>query len=125
MSILEDFINMAKDKDYVYDRTEYHSSISKNEFIDLINNYIELTDLADKINELFHGCVYELKTWTFIDNLFHKVLSSKFNQEEIEDIDWWLYEKRGNPDLKYFIDKKEIPAETVEDLWNILCAKTS
>ena len=114
MSILEDFINMAKDKDYVYDRTEYHSSISKNEFIDLINNYIELTDLADKI-----------KTWTLIDNLFHKVLSSKFNQEEIEDIDWWLYEKRGNPDLKYFIDKKEIPAETVEDLWNILCAKTS
>ena len=43
-----------------------------------------------------------------------------FNDEDIELIGWWLYERRDNPELKMYIDKKEVPTETIEDIWNLL-----
>ena len=94
--------------------------IDKQEFIDLITNYINLTDNIDKLDQLLHACIYELKDYEFIDSMFHKILKYNFNDEDIELIDWWLYERRGNPGLKMYIDKKEVPTETIEDIWDLL-----
>ena len=52
-----------------------------------------------------HACIYESKDYEFIDNMFHKILKYNFNDEDIELIDWWLYERRSNPELKMYIDK--------------------
>ena len=94
--------------------------IDKQEFIDLITNYINLTDNIDKLDQLLYACIYESKNYEFIDNMFHKILKYNFNDEDIELIDWWLYERRDNPELKMYIDKKEVPTETIEDIWNLL-----
>ena len=94
--------------------------IDKQEFIDLITNYINLTDNIDKLDQLLYACIYESKNYEFIDNMFHKILKYNFNDEDIELIDWWLYERRDNPELKMYIDKKEVPTETIEDIWDLL-----
>lgn len=96
------------------------NKIDKQEFIDLITNYINLTDNIDKLDQFLHACIYESKDYEFIDNMFHKILKYNFNDEDIELIDWWLYERRDNPELKMYIDKKEVPTETIEDIWNLL-----
>ena len=67
-----------------------------------------------------HACIYESKDYEFIDNMFHEILKYNFNDEDIELIDWWLYERRDNPGLKMYINKKEVPTETIEDIWNLL-----
>ena len=67
-----------------------------------------------------HACIYESKDYEFIDNMFHEILKYNFNDEDIELIDWWLYERRDNPELKMYIDKKEVPTETIEDIWDLL-----
>ena len=94
--------------------------IDKQEFIDLIINYINLTDNIDKLDQLLYACIYESKNYEFIDNMFHKILKYNFNDEDIELIDWWLYERRSNPELKMYINKKEVPTETIEDIWDLL-----
>lgn len=97
-----------------------NKKIDKQEFIDLITNYINLTDNIDKLDQLLHACIYESKDYKFIDNMFHEILKYNFNDEDIELIDWWLYERRDNPELKMYIDKKKVPTETIEDIWNLL-----
>ena len=37
--------------------------IDKQEFIDLITNYINLTDNIDKLDQLLHACIYESKDY--------------------------------------------------------------
>lgn len=97
-----------------------NKKIEKQEFIDLITNYINLTDSIDKLDQLLHACIYESKDYKFIDNMFYKILKYNFNDEDLELIGWWLYERRDNPELKMYIDKKEVPTETIEDIWNLL-----
>ena len=64
--------------------------------------------------------IRETKDYEFIDSMFREILKYNFNNEDIELIDWWLYERRSNPELKMYIDKKEVPTETIEDIWNLL-----
>ena len=97
-----------------------NKKIDKQEFIDLITNYINLTDNIDKLDQLLYACIYESKNYEFIDNMFHEILKYNFNDEDIELIDWWLYERRNNSELKMYIDKKEVPTETIEDIWDLL-----
>ena len=53
--------------------------------------------------------------------LFDKTLDLLFNEDGVDDIDWWMYEKSGNPELKMWDENgKEIPTDTVEDLWNLV-----
>ena len=66
--------------------------IDKQEFIDLITNYIILTDNIDKLDQLLHACIYESKDYEFIDNMFHEILKYNFNDEDIVLIDCCLYE---------------------------------
>lgn len=96
--------------------------MDKERFINFINKYIKMTDNIDKFNSLTHSYIYETNDWNFVSEMFYEILSENFTKEQIEDIDWWLYDRRNHPDLIYKIDDKIIPSETVEDLWNIICA---
>lgn len=53
--------------------------------------------------------------------LFDEVLGLLFQEEGVDDINWWLYEKCGRPDYKMWDkDGNEIPTETLDDLWEIV-----
>lgn len=95
--------------------------MTKEEFKSLIEGYIELSDEIDKVDELLHACIYETKGWNYISKLFDMVLKSNFDEKNVDDLYWWLFEKRGNPELTYSVNGKEIPSEKIDDIWNILC----
>ena len=45
-----------------------------------------------------------------------------FEEEGVDDINWWLFERPMSPPgpKMWDSDGKEIPIETIEDLWNIV-----
>ena len=50
-----------------------------------------------------------------------EVIGLLFQEEGVDDINWWLYEKCGRPDYKMWDkDGNEIPTETLDDLWEIV-----
>ena len=54
-------------------------------------------------------------------NLINILINSHFDEEGQDWINWWLYEKDGNPEMKAFDeDNNEIPTETIDDLWNLV-----
>ena len=54
-------------------------------------------------------------------NLVNMLINSHFDEEGQDWINWWLYEKDGNPELKAFDEAdNEIPTETIDDLWNLV-----
>ena len=68
--------------------------IDKQEFIDLITNYINLTDNIDKLDQLLHACIYESKDYKFIDNMFYKILKVIFRftfiKTEYQSTAWFI-----------------------------------
>jgi hypothetical protein len=49
------------------------------------------------------------------------LINSHFDEEGQDWINWWLYEKDGNPELKAWDENdNEIPTETIDDLWNLV-----
>lgn len=68
-----------------------------------------------------YWALFESNLIDYSNKLFDKLLNTIFNKYGVDDINWWIYEKRGNPSLKMW-DKNgnEIPTETVEDLWEIV-----
>ena len=54
-------------------------------------------------------------------NLISMLINSNFDEEGQDWINWWLYEKSENPELKAWdAEDKEIPTETIDDLWNLV-----
>ena len=45
---------------------------------------------------------------------------SNFSSEDVDTILWWCCDKQSNPKLKYIVNGKIIPSDTIEDLWNIV-----
>lgn len=96
--------------------------ITKNEFIDLINDYQNWSDQVDKASQaLGISTLFESNLIDYTSKLFDKTINILFNENGTDDIYWWIYEKSVNPDLKMF-DKEgnEIPSETIDDLWEIV-----
>lgn len=96
--------------------------ITKNEFIDLINDYQNWSDQVDKASQaLGISTLFESNLIDYTSKLFDKTINILFNENGTDDIYWWIYEKPVNPDLKMF-DKEgnEIPSETIDDLWEIV-----
>ena len=52
--------------------------------------------------------------------MFDEVIHAYFDDEGAETIYWWLYEKKNRPDYIMKIDNKEVPTETLRDIWNIV-----
>lgn len=96
--------------------------ITKEEFIDLILKQQKWSDRVDKVSEALNVPTLFESDWVeYASILFDKTLKLLFNGDGIDDIYWWMYEKSGNPELKMWDESgKEIPTDTVEDLWNLV-----
>lgn len=96
--------------------------ITKEEFIDLILKQHEWSNRIDKISEALNiPTLFESDWVEYASVLFEKTLDLLFNEDGVDDIYWWMYEKSGNPELKIWDENgKEIPTDTVEDLWNLV-----
>ena len=96
--------------------------ITKEEFIDLILKQQEWSNRIDKISEALNIPTLLESDWVeYASVLFEKTLDLLFNEDGVDDIYWWMYEKSGNPELKMWDESgKEIPTDTVEDLWNLV-----
>ena len=89
--------------------------ITKEEFIDLILKQQEWSNRIDEVSEtLSVPTLFESDWVEYASVLFDKTLDLLFNEEGVDDLDWWLYEKSGTPELKMWDEKgKEIPTDTV------------
>lgn len=96
--------------------------ITKEKFIDLISKQQEWYNRVDEVSEALNVPTLFESDWVeYASVLFDKTLALLFNEDGIDDIYWWMYEKSGNPELKMWDESgKEIPTDTVEDLWNLV-----
>lgn len=94
--------------------------ISKEQFKDIISSYIHNEDRVSKISSLMGISLFEMDIVGYSSILFGKILPILFEENAVENIKWWVWEKRGNSSLKMYIDDKEIPTETIDDLWEII-----
>ena len=96
--------------------------ITKEEFIDLILKQQEWSNRVDEVSKALNVPTLFESDWVeYASILFDKTLDFLFNEDGVDDISWWMYEKSGNPKLKMW-DKSgnEIPTDTIEDLWNLV-----
>lgn len=92
--------------------------ITKEQFVKLITDNRKHNDRLDEVEDVLgYDC-----DWVEYGNiLFDEVLGLLFQEEGVDDINWWLYEKCGRPDYKMWDkDGNEIPTETLDDLWEIV-----
>ena len=96
--------------------------ITKEKFIDLISKQQEWSNRVDEVSEVLNVPTLFESDWVeYASVLFDKTLALLFNEDGIDDIYWWMYEKSENPELKMWDESgKEIPTDTVEDLWNLV-----
>lgn len=96
--------------------------ITKEKFIDLISKQQEWSNRVDEVSEALNVPTLFESDWVeYASVLFDKTLALLFNEDGIDDIYWWMYEKSENPELKMWDESgKEIPTDTVEDLWNLV-----
>ena len=96
--------------------------ITKEKFIDLISKQQEWSNRVDEVSEVLNVPTLFESDWVeYASILFDKTLALLFNEDGIDDIYWWMYEKSENPELKMWDESgKEIPTDTVEDLWNLV-----
>ncbi len=96
--------------------------ITKEKFIDLILKQQEWSNRVDEVSEVLNVPTLFESDWVeYASVLFDKTLALLFNEDGIDDIYWWMYEKSENLELKMWDESgKEIPTDTVEDLWNLV-----
>lgn len=96
--------------------------VTKEEFINLILKHQKWSNKIDKISEALDVPTLFDSDWVeYADILFDKTINFLFNEDGVDDINWWLYEKSGNPELKMWdADENEIPTDTIDDLWEIV-----
>lgn len=96
--------------------------ITKEEFIDLILKQQEWSNRIDEVSEALDVPTLFESDWVeYTSILFDKTLNLLFNENGVDYIDWWMYEKSGNSELKMWDESgKEIPTDTVEYLWNLV-----
>ena len=96
--------------------------ITKEEFIDLILKQQEWSNRVDEVSEALNVPTLFESDWVeYTSILFTKTLNLLFNEDGVDDISWWMYEKSGNPEFKMWDEnEKEIPTDTIEDLWEIV-----
>ena len=93
--------------------------IEKEQFLRLINFKLEAITFIDEISEYISNKVIE----KLMDNSgieFNTILELTFNANGIDTINWWLYEKSISPDLSIYYNGKELPSDTIEDLWELV-----
>lgn len=95
--------------------------ITKEEFIKLISEQKKWDDHLDEVGKVLNCNPLDIDWVEYGARLFDSTLNILFEEEGVYDILWWLWEKNGNSEMKMWDeDGKEIPTETIEDLWNIV-----
>lgn len=94
--------------------------ITKEEFIELLNDRINWNDKVEQLCELLGSNLWESDIFNYGEILFEKILNLRFNDSGIDIIFWWLYERKYDKDLNIKIDGKEVPSDTLDDLWEIV-----
>lgn len=95
--------------------------ITKEQFVKLITDNRKHNDRLDDVEDVLGLAIYDCDWVEYGNILFDEVLGLLFQEEGVDDINWWLYEKCGRPDYKMWDkDGNEIPTETLDDLWEIV-----
>lgn len=95
--------------------------ITKEQFIKLITDNRKHNDRLDEVEDVLGLAIYDCDWVEYGNILFDEVLGLLFQEEGVDDINWWLYEKCERPDYKMWDkDGNEIPTETLDDLWEIV-----
>lgn len=95
--------------------------ITREQFIKLITDNRKHNDRLDEVEDVLGLAIYDCDWVEYGNILFDEVLGLLFQEEGVDDINWWLYEKCGRPDYKMWDkDGNEIPTETLDDLWEIV-----
>lgn len=94
--------------------------ITKEAFCKFINTFIEYDTKLDKICKVLNVSLHDCELTEYPGILLDKFLQATFNQNGIDTIYWWLFEKRLNPELEFYIDDEEINVDTLDDLWEIV-----
>lgn len=95
--------------------------ITKEQFVKLITDNRKHNDRLDEVEDVLGLAIYDCDWVEYGNILFDEVLGLLFQEEGVDDINWWLYEKCGRPDYKMWDkDGNEIPTETLNDLWEIV-----
>lgn len=94
----------------------------KEEFISLISEYQDWSSKVDKASEVLNiPNLFECSLVEYGATLFDKTIGLLFNKDGVDDISWWVYEKAGRKDMRMWdSDGKEIPTDTLDDLWNLV-----
>lgn len=94
--------------------------MTKEEFKNLIKEFREQDERVDILNQVFRDS-YASDIIEFGFMMFDQVIKASFTTEGQDWINWYLYEKRGDPTMKAFDENNnEIPTETIDDLWNLI-----
>lgn len=97
--------------------------ITKEQFIEIINLHKEH---VERLNGL-HDYGFDLWNTDIIEFgliMFDRCIDTSFNEDGEDWINWWLFERDNEwcSEIGKAWDEngKEIPTETIEDLWNIV-----
>ena len=99
--------------------------IEKKDFLQLMTNHIEWDKKVDEASSLLSLPLFESDLIDYTNGLFLKTIKSLFNEEGVEDITWWIYERDPDmeePQMWRWDGENEVkyPTNTLEDLWNIV-----
>ncbi len=95
--------------------------LSKKEFIELITSFQEWDKQVDEVSKVLGIPVFDSPIINYAHKIFSMHIYHLFDEEGIDTLDWWLYEKSFNPSL-YMEDKdgKRIPTDTLNDIWELV-----
>lgn len=95
--------------------------ITKEQFIKLISDNQYHNKRLDEVEEILGTNIFDCDWVEYGNILFDETLNLLFEEEAVDDTNWWLYEKNGRPEMKMWDkDGKEIPTETLDDLWELV-----
>ena len=95
--------------------------MTKESFINMLLEIQNFNCQVDQWCEVMCSNLFESPLVESGWNLISMLIYTNFDEEGQDWINWWLYEKDGNPELKAWDENdNEIPTETIDDLWNLV-----
>lgn len=95
--------------------------ITKEAFLKFIHTYIEFETELENINKALNISLYDCRLTEYPGRLLDDFLHAVFNEKQIDTIYWYLFDKRFTSSLKmYDEDNKEIPTDTLDDIWKLI-----
>lgn len=101
-------------------KQQFKNMVDKKYFFTLIEDHLNFQNKVDIISDaglqIFDSPIVE-----YGNSIFNQLLKALFHPEGVDWIEWWLYEKNGDSELKVWNEYgDEIPSTTKEDLWELI-----